>query len=140
MIRQNEIFQLLRESEKEVTFQVNGFSMLPLINEGDEITVKRIDSNKIQFGDLIAFNIDDNFVIHRIVKIIKNKNELLFWEKGDNRKFPTLINENQIIGKVLKIRKSNKTILLNSKSEMLKGKIYAIISYFDYLKNTFLNH
>ncbi len=139
MLTPNEIFRLINSNKKLVTFQVNGFSMIPLVNEGDKITVKKIESSEIEFGDLVAFYVNDNFVIHRIVKIIKNENGIQFWEKGDNRKFPTLINENQIVGKVVEIQKSNKTIFLDLKSEKLKSKIYATFSYFDYLKNTLLN-
>lgn len=113
--------------------------MLPLICEGDKITVQKVTVSKIEFGDLVAFYVEDNFIIHRIVKIIRNENGIHFWEKGDNRKFPTLISERQIVGKVLEIQKATKKIQLSSKSEKFKSKIYASISYLEYFKNTLFN-
>lgn len=134
----NEILALIKKSKKTITFQVNGFSMLPFISEGDKITVMKIDLDRIKVGDLIVFESNKSFVIHRIIKIVREDGSLFFWEKGDNRKFPTKISAKQVIGKVIKITRSNKEINLLTLKEKIKSRIFACASYLDYLKNTLL--
>lgn len=66
-------------------FVVLSGSMKPNIQVGDLIFVKKVDTNKLKVGDVIAFRDEDNLVTtHRIKEIQKGDKELCFITKGDN--------------------------------------------------------
>lgn len=55
------------------------------INVGDLVFVKEIDANELEINDIIAFKDKDNLVTtHRIIQILKGKNDICFETKGDN--------------------------------------------------------
>lgn len=59
-----------------------GTSMLPSINPGDLILLKKTDNYKV--NDIITFQDENNVNTHRIIKVISN-NE--YQTKGDNNSF-----------------------------------------------------
>lgn len=66
-------------------FIVLSGSMKPNIMVGDLILVKKVDTNKLKVGDVIAFRDSENYVTtHRIKKIIKGDKEPCFVTQGDN--------------------------------------------------------
>lgn len=100
-----------------------GFSMFPFIKFGDLITIRTLKDTQPQIGDLIIFIINDKFVLHRLTKK-KYSGEYIFQTKGDCAfYFDEPINESQIIGKAVKIKRNEKIINLESKK-------YKILNYF----------
>lgn len=78
-------------------------SMYPEINVGDAVLVKKIDIKDLKVGDIIEYQIEDQYVIHRIINK-EEKNGV--WElemKGDNNKSSDakLVYAEQIQGKVI---------------------------------------
>ena len=66
-------------------FVVMSGSMEPKINKGDLIFVKKVDTNTLTVGDVIAFRNSDNTVTtHRIKNIMESKNRVCYETKGDN--------------------------------------------------------
>ncbi|MED1438492.1 signal peptidase I [Aeribacillus composti] len=61
-------------------------SMEPSIQTGSVIVVKpEKETEKYKEGDIITFQADENvFVTHRIIKVVKNGNEVMYQTKGDN--------------------------------------------------------
>ena len=60
-------------------------SMYPLFERGDVVITKNIDDiNEIKVGDIIKFKRDNEFIIHRVNKISKKNNKIVFITKGDN--------------------------------------------------------
>ena len=84
-------------------------SMVPNINVYDVIVNKRLDDiNKLKVGDIITFKSNSIIsngltVTHRIYKIDKKNNELIFTTKGDNNQNPDVgtIKKDDIYGKVI---------------------------------------
>ena len=66
-------------------FVVMSGSMEPKINKGDLIFVKKVDTDTLKVGDVIAFRNPDNTVTtHRIKDVIESKNKTCYETKGDN--------------------------------------------------------
>ena len=66
-------------------------SMVPLFARGDMIVVEQIDDDdiaNIQVGDVIKFQSDNYYVIHRVYAIEETDDGLLFTTKGDNNNAP----------------------------------------------------
>lgn len=94
------------ETGKSFRFKANGFSMTPLIKDGDNLTLSHAEANLIHIGDVVAFiNPPDNqLIVHRVVA--RKKKDFLL--KSDNGKSPDgWISAKRIIGRVNKIEREN---------------------------------
>ena len=66
-------------------FVVLSGSMEKTINKGDLIFVKKVDTDNLKVGDIIAFrNADNTVTTHRISEIVKSSKKTCFRTKGDN--------------------------------------------------------
>lgn len=78
----------------------NGYSMRPIINQGDTLYVAKINKNDLSQGDIIVFYQGKKLVGHRLIWIIKDK----YVTKGDNNIFfDKPLDYGQILGRVNKI-------------------------------------
>ena len=79
-------------------FEVESGSMEPTIKVKDMVIVKK--TNEIKENDIITYEIDKNFITHRVVKVDKNK----VITKGDsNNHEDKTIPKKSVVGKVVKI-------------------------------------
>lgn len=76
-----------------------GTSMLPIIQKGDLVILKKQDTYEV--GDVISFNDDGMTVTHRIIEIENG----FYRTRGDNNKFTDgkLVNNMSVYGKMVKI-------------------------------------
>ena len=66
-------------------------SMLPVFARGDMIIVEKVekdDIENIEVGDIIKFQTESYYVIHRVHEIEKTKDGIQFITKGDNNNAP----------------------------------------------------
>ena len=78
-------------------------SMVPNISIGDVVIVnQKYDLNDIKVSDIIAVKYDNKIIVHRIVKIVNNNDELYIYTKGDANKSLDnyIVNKDMIIGVV----------------------------------------
>ena len=74
---------------------------------GDIAIIKKCNSNGVNVGDIIEYQMEGYTVIHRIIEKKQKKGEFYFITKGDNNASPDKdeVREEQLIGKVIfKIR------------------------------------
>ncbi|MEK6645837.1 MAG: signal peptidase I [Candidatus Firestonebacteria bacterium] len=87
--------------------KVQGGSMRPWIKSGSVVKVNAIDTGRIKRGDIVLYQVEEQFLVHRVIKILVpasskqgNKSEKIFVIAGDNR-IDTIIHkikEEQIVG------------------------------------------
>ena len=79
-------------------------SMEKVLSKGDVVIVEKIkdDYKSLKEGNIIAYKYEGIIVVHRIEKIIKNKNKLKIYTKGDaNKNIDNyVVEEEYVIGKV----------------------------------------
>lgn len=89
-------------------FGVATNSMYPKYKIGDMVITNDIDTQKYKIGDVIAYKLENQTIVHRIQRITKDKNgNFVFITKGDYNEDKDFdpVNEEQVIGKVIfKIR------------------------------------
>ena len=74
---------------------------------GDVAIIKKCNSNDVNVGDIIEYQMEGYTVVHRIVEKQQKNGEFYFVTQGDNNNAPDseIVRENQLIGKVIfKIR------------------------------------
>ncbi|WP_064091673.1 signal peptidase I [Rossellomorea aquimaris] len=92
-----------------------GMSMYPLIHDGDQCRFVSLKEQSLKKGDIILFqDASGKLVAHRFlyIKFFGNRVKYLF--KGDtNTICDEVISEEQMIGKLVKVRKENVTLTLD---------------------------
>jgi signal peptidase I len=76
-------------------------SMYPVLEAGDMIFSKELDSSKVRKGDVITFKENDGRIVtHRVVKVVIENGETMFQTKGDNNNVidQSLVSSDQLIG------------------------------------------
>lgn len=78
-------------------------SMEKKLYVGDVAIIKKCNSNDVNVGDIIEYQMEGYTVIHRIIEKKQKKGEFYFITKGDNNATPDSeeVREDQLIGKVI---------------------------------------
>ena len=59
-------------------------SMMPTINKGDAVILRKVSKNNhLKKGDIIAFKRANKIVVHRINEVTKNGGDRVYVTKGD---------------------------------------------------------
>lgn len=85
------------------SFVIATGSMTPNINKGDMVIIEKLnedEKNNLKVGDIIAFNMDDKVVVHRIIKKYNTSKGTFYNTKGDNNNSPDgyLLDTDNIVG------------------------------------------
>ncbi len=133
-----QMFDIWKEVGKESTLQVSGWSMHPLIEDGDTVVVKHSHKD-IKPGATIAFSVrsptdkkDHRIVVHRVLRCYTVRGETVYVNRGDhNQHIDSRVRESAILGKVVAIvRKDGKRI--NLESPFRRGVGYMVVRWVDF--------
>lgn len=117
-----------KSNEKTLILSIRGTSMSPLLKENDLIKIKYVLPKELRLGDLITYYNNEKLITHRYFgKIGKNGQKRLI-EKGDNSFF-SIMPENQMIGRVIAVKRNNHFISLSDYIDTLGGYTTIINSY-----------
>ena len=92
-------------------FKATGFSMTPIVKDGDIITVSPCRPRQLRSGDIAAFvsPASDRLVVHRIV----GTQDESFFIKGDNAPgYDGLIHGSRVLGRVTRIERDGCNVRL----------------------------
>ena len=118
---QSNKFEDVLNSDGELFFTNVGYSMYPLIKQREDILHIKV-SDIYKKGDIVLYKSDINhYVLHRILKIKKDKYILA----GDYNYFlDKPISREQILGKLISIKKKDGTIIDLSKNKKMRKFFY----------------
>ena len=105
---------------------ITGRSMFPLIRNGDQVLVAHGCAG-IRRGEVIVFRHDGKLIAHRVLRISKNEAGHTFLTKGDNvLQFDPPLRANEIVGRVLAIKRREQQISLDTTIWRITGLFIAI--------------
>lgn len=124
---------MLKQGEKIYT-QARGMSMYPFIKNGDYLEIEPINPSEIKMGDIVAIDCQEKegawFVVHRVVGIKGNLQNIEFITKGDFHR--TGAGESTagklIVGVVNKLQRGSLEISFRSATWGCINKIVAAVS------------
>ena len=141
--------------DNEIT--VFGMSMQPVLNDGDSVCIKKIDSSLINRslnkGDIIAFHrpnssVSPPIVIHRVIDKVENGGRFYFKTKGDandasdfwtdcrgeDYTWNGMVSELLLIGKVMGVKKDYAVNVSVSVMSVLLATVFVVdATYFTLL-------
>ncbi|GEM_PF-1436784 len=125
---------LLKESLQKgntISVKISGKSMEPFIPEGSSLTVKAVHIDTVKSGDIILFINKDMVIAHRLFKKIKKDGSVFLKVKADaSAIFDSLVHPDNLIGKVVSIRKGERHLYLDNPVMSLFGFFVSYITLF----------
>lgn len=123
------IFDIRLETGKETQLRISGSSMRPLINN-DIVVVKHVVDG-IGIGTIVAYKKEHTLIVHRVVQKSKKGNKIIYITKGDSsHQFDSEINQEELLGKIIVIKKGKLKICLDNKLWKCLGLLIAVYSYY----------
>ena len=119
-------FEEVLEKDGELIFTNVGYSMYPLIKQREDIlTIRKVETFKK--GDIVLYKSDvEHYVLHRILRIKKDKIILA----GDYNYFKDKpISKDQILGKLIEIKKKDGQVIDLSKDKKARKFFYTNFFY-----------
>lgn len=105
-------------SGKMAKFNLRGQSMRPFLHEGDQITLLAINLKNLKTGQIVLAKYQNKYMLHRIVRIKKNK----VWLAGDaNVSQVEVVFLADLIASVEQVFRKNKEIIVNTLFQRLSG-------------------
>lgn len=97
-------FSLLAEG-KVIKIRADGYSMYPSVKPGSVVHIHPVTEDTTPMpGEIVAWKRESGFVVHRLIRIIKNDGNILYVTRGDscaNEDAP--ISADKVVGKVIRI-------------------------------------
>jgi signal peptidase I len=120
-------------SQGSVCLRVLGGSMTPWIRSGDLVFVKRYDIERVSAGDVILFERDGRFFVHRMIgraqSIRSGRKIARLITKGDALDgLDTPVSPDEFLGRATRIHRGHQHIDLESFSRVFLGRILASFS------------
>jgi signal peptidase I len=121
-----------------VCIQVRGMSMFPWIRPGDLVFVRRSSCVAVKAGDVILFQRDGRYFLHRVLRRGKDSGVASGREaqaaptletKGDALDGPDQrVSEAQFLGRAVRIHRRRRHIDLHSLGQTLLGRFLSFVS------------
>lgn len=106
-----------------INFRIISNSMSPVINAGDVVKVSKIKHTDLKTGDIVACRDGRNIIIHRIIaKHIVNGQQVIR-HRGDAGIGSGLVPIENLIGKVVIIKKDDDEIYLDTPWYLIRNRV-----------------
>ena len=104
------VFEDILKRGSSLRVKVTGRSMVPFLNDGEFVTIKKVPPHALRKGNLIFFkNSQGTPLLHRIIQRRKSfDHKIIFRTKGDALiAFDEPVQYQNVLGKVIRIEKRN---------------------------------
>ncbi len=110
-------FEEVLERDGKLVYTNKGVSMMPLLRQDqDLLVIEKCDPSALKKYDAVLFvrkNQRKNYVLHRILKVNPDGS---YWIVGDHCSSGERVEPDQILGKLVQIKRNGKTIELTDKA------------------------
>jgi len=105
-------FSLLEEG-KTLKVKADGYSMYPAIKPGSVILIEPLPENiSPSPGEIIAWKRQSGFVVHRLVRIIKDSDSTAYITRGDScAGEDNPVTRNQVAGRVIRVETASGRVI-----------------------------
>jgi hypothetical protein len=103
--------------------------MSPVLSPGDLVLVSRINAQEPIAGDIVVFWRNQDLIAHRILKKWKKDQDTCFGEKGDATLTYGLIQTENIVGKIIKVRKKHRLLYFSSSAGRIASRFLSLWYY-----------
>ena len=95
----------------EARLAVSGGSMMPSLWPGDILEVHRVAVTDVSKGDIVVFVRDNRLIVHRVLRINREHNEITVTTRGDrSARVDSPVSVNELLGKVHAIQRGGRSL------------------------------
>ena len=127
-----EVLQSWRQSGKRMALHAVGISMCPMIRTGSRIEIEFSPIAEIAPGDLILFERNEKWVLHRVIYRRRHRDGIVFTEKGDHQPFAATVGEASVLGKVIQIQRGDRIFDPSARGGRMIGRLIALLSLIEF--------
>jgi ATP-binding cassette subfamily B protein len=95
----------LLEDDKQLIFEMKGYSMFPTLRPGDKGVVQKCSYRDLRRGDIAVFYQDNSLVAHRLVH---RRSDLLLTKGDHNTFFDPPVTPERLVGKLVRFERNSK--------------------------------
>lgn len=108
---------------------ISGVCMYPFLADKDVLMCKSITVPELQIGDVIIYATFNGLMVHRLIRKHRKDDKIILITKGDAyTSFDNPLKEEDVLAKVISIKKNNGSIYLETKIWRLINYIIAVYS------------
>lgn len=102
-------------------YTIMGRCMEPELTEGDEVLVEVMSADLVRPGEIAAFSRGGSILTHRIVRKHYSGPGLVLEEKPDTEIRANMLRPEDIIGRVIAIKRSGKVVMMTTEQDTIKN-------------------
>lgn len=105
-----------------------GFSMRPVIDDGDRVLVQSVDPRRLRVGDIVTFSDGGALRMHRIVRRVRAVGGTRFVTRGDNAPAADLpVDVARLIGIAVAVERDGAIVRLDTLRARLAWRLRAFV-------------
>jgi hypothetical protein len=120
------------ERDVEVPLKTAGLSMQPSIYDGEWVVVRRVSAPEapgggcaLRVGDVVIYQAGNAFIAHRIIRRCERAGRVFFAIKGDAQLAAEEIAAEQVVARVVAVKRGDRRIDLNAPLRRLASRLIA---------------
>jgi hypothetical protein len=113
------------ERDVEVPLKTAGLSMRPSIYGGEWVVVRRAATPEVGAGDIVIYQAGSAFIAHRVIRRREQAGRVFFTIKGDAQLAAEEIAAEQVVARVVAVKRGDRRIDLNRPCRRLANRLIA---------------
>jgi hypothetical protein len=113
------------ERDVEVPLKTVGLSMQPSIYGGEWVVVRRAAAPEVRVGDVVIYQAGNAFIAHRIIRRREREGRVYLAVKGDAQLAAEEIAAEQVVARVVAVKRGDRRIDLNHPRRRLASRLIA---------------
>ena len=107
-------------------FYVRGFSMWPLIRNGEIIKVRYLEPKYLKRGDILLYKDGQTLLCHRLVRKVKLQAPQFFVQCDSAPGSSVAVGQEEVLGKVVAVKRKDRFLILDRGVLRLLGMLLVI--------------
>ncbi len=118
-----EMWQEACERGESLSFKIASGSMSPMLKVGNVVKVSKVQPSEVRIGDVVAFQDGPYVIVHRVIGKSLSNQQIIFRHMGDAGMSSGYIAAENLIGRVSRIEKEGRAIVLESRRHIMTNRI-----------------
>ena len=127
------ILRSLKDSGKTLALRTAGMSMQPLIAADAVAEITFMPLTDVRPGDIILFHNNDATVLHRVMAVRRDGDQVRLVEKGDHQPFSSTITGDRYLGVMTGLKTGDRRVRRDTATGRMQARVFLLVGRFEML-------